>query len=172
MTPDEGIMKIAQRARYDLYFLCKYVLGYELMEEEVHGDLCKYVETLLPGHPEDYSPPEIIEGKGLNDSFDARKKNMLILMPRGTFKSSVVTIGFSLQIALNEPNARILIDSETQSKAKAFLSEVKATWRQMSSIGGFLKQYMEFIPTGYLRSAIRICCGRTPKSYSLQGPSL
>jgi hypothetical protein len=79
----------------------------------------------LPGHPEDYSPPEIIEGKGLNDSFDARKKNMLILMPRGTFKSSVVTIGFSLQIALNEPNARILIDSETQSKAKAFLSETK-----------------------------------------------
>jgi predicted phage terminase large subunit-like protein len=125
MTPNEGIMKIAQRARYDLYFLCKYVLGYELMEEEVHGDLCKYVETLLPGHPEDYVPPEIIEGKGLNDSFDARKKNILILMPRGTFKSSVVTIGFSLQIALNEPNARILIDSETQSKAKAFLSETK-----------------------------------------------
>ena len=125
MTPDEANQKIALRCRYDLYFLCKYVLGYELMEEEVHGDLCKYVETLLPSHPDDYVPPKTIEGKGLEDSFDSRKKNMLILMPRGTFKSSVVTIGFTLQVLLNEPNVRVLIDSETSQKAKAFLAEIK-----------------------------------------------
>lgn len=125
MTPQQATQKIAQRCRYDLYFLCKYVLGYELMEEEVHGDLCRYVETLLPSHPDDFIFPEAFEGKGLEDSYDARKRNMLILMPRGTFKSSVVTIGFSLQIILNEPNARILIDSETSQKAKAFLSEIK-----------------------------------------------
>lgn len=125
MTPQQALSKIAMRCRYDLYFLCKHVLGYELMEEEVHGDLTRYVETLLPNHPDDYVFPEMFEGKGLEDSYDARKRNMLILMPRGTFKSSVVTIGFSLQIILNEPNARILIDSETSAKAKAFLSEIK-----------------------------------------------
>lgn len=125
MTPDQAISKIAQRCRYDLYYLCKEVLGYDLMVEEVHGDLCRYVETLLPVHPDDFVFPELIEGAGLNDSYDARKNNMLILMPRGTFKSSVVTIGFSLQIMLNEPNTRILIDSETSAKAKAFLSEAK-----------------------------------------------
>jgi predicted phage terminase large subunit-like protein len=125
MTPEEGIMKIAQRCRYDLYFLCKYVLGYELMEEEVHGDLCHYVEHLLPSHKEDYVPPDTLEGAGLEDNFNPKNNNLLLLLPRGTFKSSVVTIGFTLQIALNEPNMRVLIDSETQSKAKAFLSEIK-----------------------------------------------
>ncbi len=46
-------------------------------------------------------------------------------MPRGSFKSSVVTIGFTLQMLLNDPDNRILIDSETFSKSKAFLAEIK-----------------------------------------------
>lgn len=95
------------------------------MEEEVHLDLCGYVESLLPNHLEEYYFPKEIEGSGMADQFKLENRNMLILMPRGTFKSSVVTIGFTLQILLNEPNARVLIDSETSQKAKAFLSEIK-----------------------------------------------
>lgn len=125
MSPQEALTKIALRARYDLYFLCREVLGYELMEEEVHGDLCRYIESLIP-QTADYMPPETIpDSEGLEDQFDARKKNILVLMPRGTFKTSVVTVGFTLQILLNEPNARVLVDSETHQKAKAFLSEIK-----------------------------------------------
>lgn len=123
VTPQQAILKLALRCRYDLFFLCKYVLGYELMEEGVHGELCKYVEHLLPTHPDDYIAPSKIETP--SDSFDPNNKNILILMPRGTFKSSVVTIGFTLQLLLNEPNIRVLIDSETSQKAKAFLSEIK-----------------------------------------------
>jgi hypothetical protein len=37
--------------------------------------------------------------------FDPGKNLLFLLMPRGTFKSSVVTIGFTLQFILNEPNA-------------------------------------------------------------------
>lgn len=59
------------------------------------------------------------------DSFDERKNKLLILMPRGTFKSSVVTIGLTIQMILNDPDVRILIDSETFAKAKAFLMEIK-----------------------------------------------
>lgn len=125
MTPDQALAKIAQRCRHDLYYLAKYILGYELMEEEVHGDLCKFTEALLPSHPPDYVFPDSREGKEMEDQFIANNKSLLLLMPRGTFKSSVVTIGFTLQFILNEPNARILIDSETHSKAKAFLSEIK-----------------------------------------------
>lgn len=61
----------------------------------------------------------------MEDQFHPKNKNQLLLMPRGTFKSSVVTIGFTLQYILNDPNARILIDSETYGKAKAFFAEVK-----------------------------------------------
>lgn len=84
------------------------------MEPHVHQELCDYTTSILPSHP----------GTPDNPEFDPTKNLLLLLMPRGTFKSSVVTIGFTLQYILNEPNARILIDSETFSKSKAFLREI------------------------------------------------
>lgn len=125
MNEAAAFAKIAARCRYDLYYLTKHVLGYELMEESVHGDMCRYVETLLPSHPPEYIFPDAFEGKEMEDQYRQQNTNQLLLMPRGTFKSSVVTIGFALQYLLNEPNARVLIDSETYGKAKAFFSEVK-----------------------------------------------
>lgn len=115
--------KIAQRCRHDLYYLCKHILDYELMEEHVHQDLCDYTTSLLPNHPN--LPPATGETKGMQDQFNPAFKNLLLLMPRGTFKSSVVTIGFSLQMILNDPDCRILLDSETFAKSKAFLMEIK-----------------------------------------------
>lgn len=95
------------------------------MEEEVHGDVCKYTEGLYQAHLESWESPPETEGTGLEDQYKHGNSNLLILMPRGTFKSSVVTIGYSLQAILHDPNIRILIDSETFSKSKAFLAEIK-----------------------------------------------
>jgi predicted phage terminase large subunit-like protein len=95
------------------------------MELEVHGDVCKYAEALYPAHPEDWVPPEEKSGKELEDEFHHGNTNLMLLLPRGSFKSSVVTIGFALQNILHDPNIRILIDSETFSKSKAFLAEIK-----------------------------------------------
>lgn len=171
-------LKIAQRCQTDLYYLCRYILSYELMTEATHGELCALVSQLAPrstpnqirtGTPvrslEDINVPlniaptknlgdildvhkteiDPLSEEGLynpeisgtrtalavrdinavEDTFDPHKNQLLILMPRGTFKSSVVTIGFTLQMILNEPDCRILIDSETFAKAKAFLAEIK-----------------------------------------------
>jgi len=125
MNPEEAKLKIAQRCRFDLYYLAKYILGYEQMEESVHGDLCLFTRPLLPALPPEYELPAERSGTGLEDQFHPQNRNLLLLMPRGTFKSSVVTIGFALQNILNDPNIRILLDSETFSKSKAFLSEIK-----------------------------------------------
>lgn len=114
MTTDEALQKIALRCKTDLYFLAKEILNYQKMEMHVHQELCDYTTSVLPTHP----------GSPQTKDFDPTKNLLLLLMPRGTFKSSVVTIGFALQFLLNEPNARILIDSETYSKAKAFLREI------------------------------------------------
>lgn len=122
---DKKLSQIALKAKWDLYYLCKYILHYDLMEEEVHGDLCKYAESLYPVHPETWGAPEEKAGTGLEDQFKPGNTNLLLLMPRGTFKSSVVTIGYSLQAILHDPNMRILLDSETFSKSKAFLAEIK-----------------------------------------------
>lgn len=149
-------LMIANRCKTDLFYLCKYILNYDLMTEKTHGELCRYTSSLLPHAPKNNVPgnletPPIEESlyqAGNSDTnsakevptsdgqvtlksakdfdqFDAQKNFLMILMPRGTFKSSVVTIGFSLQTLLNDPDARILIDSETFSKSKAFLMEIK-----------------------------------------------
>ena len=109
-----AFQQIALRCKKDLYFLDKEILGYDKMTKQTHQELCDYTTSVLP------NPPEIEYQEG----FDPKKNLLLLLMPRGTFKSSVVTIGFTLQFILNEPNARILIDSETFGKSKAFLREI------------------------------------------------
>lgn len=109
-----ALQKVALRCKTDLFFLCKEILGYDKMTQNTHGEICDYTTSILP------NPPELPH----NDDFDPRKNLLLLLLPRGTFKSSVVTIGFTLQYVLNEPDCRILIDSETFSKSKAFLREI------------------------------------------------
>ncbi len=109
-----ALQHIALRCKSDLFFLCREILGYSKMTENTHQELCDYASSVLPNPPEKEVP-----------GLDPRKNLLLLLMPRGTFKSSVVTIGFTLQFLLNEPNGRVLIDSETYTKAKNFLAEVK-----------------------------------------------
>jgi predicted phage terminase large subunit-like protein len=172
-------LRIAQRCQGDLYYLTKYILGYDLMTKRTHGELCDYTRSLLSNpphsHPKDTAggtpggtivgdipsaPKKFIEPSldvpvplngsegrsqpafsgtqtpldvpikesdrdAMRDQYDPLKNQLLLLMPRGTFKSSVVTIGFALQTILGDPDSRILIDSETFAKAKAFLAEVK-----------------------------------------------
>lgn len=128
-------LRVAERCKTDLFFLCKYILGYDLMTEFTHGELCAYTESILPISLEEkelimekagkkISKTEV-DGMSLYDEYDPTKKMLLLMMPRNSFKSSVVTIGFALQFILHDGNARVLVDSETFSKAKAFLAEIK-----------------------------------------------
>lgn len=121
----QALAKIADRCRWDLFYLTKYILDYELMDEHVHGDLCKYAESLYPAHPPTWKGPEERQGSDMEDQFHYGNTNLLLMMPRGTFKSSAITIGYSLQVILHNPNIRVLVDSETFTKAKAFLREIK-----------------------------------------------
>lgn len=115
MDPKQlALQNIALKCKTDLFYLCREILNYQKMEPHTHQELCNYTTSILP------NPPELPH----DPNFDPTKNLLLLLMPRGTFKSSVVTIGFSLQMFLNEPNVRILIDSETFSKSKAFLREI------------------------------------------------
>lgn len=122
-------LEIAKRAQTDLFFLAKHILDYDLMEEDTHQTMCDYTVPLI--HQELAKPKEEIpllvydKHEGTNDQYDPKKNFSMFLLPRGTFKSSVITIAFSIQNILNDPDARILIDSETFSKSKAFLAEIK-----------------------------------------------
>lgn len=125
MDRQTALIQIAQRCRWDLFYLAKYILHYDLLEEHVHEDVCKYAESLYVAHPETWIPPEDKSGVGLEDQFKGGNTNLLLLLPRGTFKTSLITISYAIQQTLHDPNVRVLIDSETFSKSKAFLAEIK-----------------------------------------------
>lgn len=132
------MFKLAEACKNDLYFLANEILDYKLMTESVHRPLTAMLESLYKP-AEEYL--EIIpkEDHGLSETdrrdlaifennlslIDLRKKFRLILMPRGTFKSTISTISFPLQMLLINPNIRILIDSETFDKSRAFMSEIR-----------------------------------------------
>lgn len=69
--------------------------------------------------------PNVGEAHTVDDKLDPEIAAVLTLMPRGTLKSSVITIGFTLQWFLNFPEDRVLIDSEVFTKSTGFLQEIK-----------------------------------------------
>lgn len=169
---------IATRAKHDLFYLCHNILGYELMTENTHGQLCHYVESIIKPHSSealqkyalkgdinaspsthtknlgepDYT--EVGKSSEYDDKYDQRIKNYLLLLPRGTFKSSVVTIGESIQLLLNDPDARILIDSETFTKAKAFLMEIKGHLESNEKLRDIYKHLFGMYPDANQKSDV------------------
>lgn len=83
----------------NFFIFCKDCLGYKDLIQE-HKELCKFMQ--------------------FNES-----KSKLILMPRYSFKSSIVTIAYALWRLGRNPDMRILIYSDSATKAQAFLQGIK-----------------------------------------------
>ena len=100
-TLKQGYLEaLRQEFRESLYATSKYLLGYKDVNERTHGDMIAALE----------SPT----------------KRKLIVMPRGTFKSSIGVVAYSIWSLIKNPNERILIDSEVYSNSRNFLREIKA----------------------------------------------
>jgi predicted phage terminase large subunit-like protein len=94
----------------DLFLFNKEVLKIEAGSDEegsgrvalgeFHKELCQFVSTEI-------------------------KKKKLVLMPRGHLKSTVVTVGYSLQRIAQNPKIRILIANAVSTMAEAFLGQIK-----------------------------------------------
>lgn len=95
----EEIQEIKDLAAKSLFFLSTQFLGYKDWDT-VHDDVEKFLRK------------------------PARKK--ALMLPRGHLKTSLVTIGFTIQQILKNPNIRILIGNGVWDIARKFLSEIKA----------------------------------------------
>lgn len=84
-----------------LYEFNRDIVGWKDIYEPLHRKVCNFVQDNI------------------------KKKKLLILMPRGSFKSSMVTIGYSLWRIAQNPNERILIANATYPMAVQFLSQIK-----------------------------------------------
>lgn len=115
--------KKAVKGREDLLYLCKDILGYDSIDVEVHGKL--------------------------DDKLKSPKKRKLILLPRGSFKSTIITIGGNIQAAIKNPDIRILIDSEILDNSMKFLGQIK---RDLSK-GSFRKVYGNLVSSKHRETA-------------------
>lgn len=93
------------KGKEDLWIFNKFILNVEGNASSVplapfHKQLCRFVT-------------------------DDKKKKKLILIPRGHLKSTLITIGYSVQQIVNNPNIRILILNATWQMAVDFVSEIK-----------------------------------------------
>lgn len=94
---EKKIQALQQACKTDLRFLCREVLGMSDWDA-MHDDLAKELQAK-----------------------DSRK---LFLLPRGHLKSSIITVGWTIQQLLINPNERILITNAVWDKARAFLDQI------------------------------------------------
>lgn len=103
-SPEEAeralIAAIGAKYKGSLYLTCKSLLGYKDITRGTHGGIIRALE--------------------------APTKRKLICVPRGCFKSSIAVVGYCTHSLINNPNLRILIDSELYSNSTTFLREIKA----------------------------------------------
>lgn len=100
-----------------LYDLCRNLLGYKDVNWHTHGDMIRALE--------------------------AQTQYKIIVMPRGTLKSSVSVVGYSIWRLIRNPNERILIDSEIYTNSKNFIREIRdhlASERMREIFGSFVSK--------------------------------
>lgn len=120
-----------------LYFFLKVVLGNKDMTRSVHRPLCKLLE-------------------------DGTKKNKLVVLPRGWFKTTLASIGYPIWRALRNPSIRILICQNTFTNAQAKL----ATIRQQFDTNGLLRAlFPEVLPEPGSRWRSDSLCLKRPQTY-------
>lgn len=90
---------LADQYRKSLYLTCKDLLEYPDITERTHG--------------------------GIINALESESKRKLICVPRGCFKSSIGVVGYSIWLLINNPNLRILIDSEIYDNSKNFIREIR-----------------------------------------------
>lgn len=108
----------------DFYIFSKYVCGRDLMEEQPHRELCEFITagldktaTLALG----FNAPVTVE---YVRNCEQRLKK-LMLLPRGSFKSTVATNALPVWLLWHNQDLRIMIDSETLSNAKMYLAGIR-----------------------------------------------
>ena len=112
---DEHMLETArQLCRNSLRYLCTKFLGY-FSWGQVHDDVVSWINTELE---------KPTEGKRI----------LFILIPRGHLKTSIITIGFTIQQVLRNPNIRILISNAVWDMSRSFLSEITEFFRSKSML--------------------------------------
>lgn len=86
--------------RENLFECSKFLLGYKDLTYKTHSPICELLTA------------------------DTTRK--LIVLPRGSFKSSIACEAYPVWLLLNNPDLRILLDSEVYTNSKNFLRQIRS----------------------------------------------
>jgi hypothetical protein len=123
MTPE--LRELLREAGYvSLWFFLKYIAGYsgpfDLLNDDLHVEMCNFRQDLLkPG------------SRGA------------LFLPRGHYKSTIVTEGATAWELLRAPWMRIRITNAIAEKAQDFLKSVKAIFEANDLVRAL---YPEYVP--------------------------
>ena len=95
---NESIKHLRRLCRTNLKFLCVELLGMDKWDDVLHDDLQNFLEK--------------------------SGTHKLILVPRGHLKSSIVTVGWTIQQILINPNESILIRNAVWDLSREFLKQI------------------------------------------------
>ena len=120
------ISLLRKQAWNDLYIFSKYVCGKNLMEEQPHKELCDFLMHGLDTSSQlDLKFTPSITTPEINIENYPMQLNKLLMLPRGSFKSSIGSNTLVLWLLWHNPNLRVMIDSETLSNSKLYLAGIK-----------------------------------------------
>ena len=93
---------------------------------------------LLAKHGLKYQDLSINTHEPITNILQSESKKKLIVVPRGCFKSTICSISYPIWLLLNDPNHRILLDSELFTNSSKFLREIKGhlTSKHMTDLFG------------------------------------
>ena len=142
----------------DFYHFTKFVLGYDLLENKPHKEVCDFF----------INDPNLLEWLKMSRAERAAKSQehgnikKLIMLPRGCFKSTIATIALPIWLQWHDVNLRIMIDNESYKNSKKFLAEIKTQIRNNNLLnnllvnekGDYLLEPDYKIPGGYTEDSI------------------
>lgn len=126
---------------YPLLDFCRDVLGYEAFSEKTHDKFFDIIERGIEEWDQNRQHNEREKDPAKHIKYQVRK---LVHMPRGSFKTTGGVIGAALYIlAEKNPNARILLSSETGDLSIESLSSIKSHIQDNET---FIEKYGKWKP--------------------------
>ncbi len=100
LTDAEALYVATNRFKNSLYDTCKHLLQMKDINPRTHGDTIELLED-----------PDI--------------KRKLIVMPRGSLKSSICSVGYPIWLLIKDFNKRLMIDSSLYTNSRNFVKEIR-----------------------------------------------
>lgn len=100
LPPEKRLSMMRSLGLDDLYFFNKNIMGFKDVAKQPHMKLSTHLTQ-------------------------SDKKRKMYLLPRGSFKSSFVTVGYTCWMLQRDRSTRVLISHHTYERCKLFLKQIK-----------------------------------------------